>query len=199
MTAARAARPRPRFGLALFLLTNQGNGLYHAEFMSKPILIDPLKFAREGASLSGKLPVSGLDERVHDDLSDTSGEVSYLLEGFRDELQRPALRIRLEAGLNVTCQRCLDGMPFSLDTDSVITLFTSQEKLEEACELDEELDAVLAEPELDVAALIEDEIIMGLPHAPKHDECGRETLSLAKADKPNPFAVLATLKRPKSE
>ncbi|WP_434633768.1 YceD family protein [Chromobacterium sp. CV08] len=167
--------------------------------MSKPILIDPLKFAREGRSLSGLMPVGELDERVHSDLSDTSGEVSYQFEGFRDELQRYALRIRLDAQLNVTCQRCLDGMPFSLNTDSVLTLFTSQEKLDEACELDEGLDAVLAEAELDVTALIEDEIIMGLPHSPKHDECGRDTLSLAKADKPNPFAVLAALKRPKSE
>lgn len=173
--------------------------MYHAEFMSKPILIDPLKFAREGRSLSGALPVGGLDERVHGDLSDTSGEVSYQLDGFRDELQRLALRIRLTAELQVTCQRCLDGMPFSLDTDSVLTLFASQEKLDEACEQDEELDAILAEPELDVIALIEDEIIMGLPHSPKHDECSRDTLSLAKADKPNPFAVLAALKRPKSE
>ncbi|AUH50127.1 metal-binding protein [Chromobacterium sp. ATCC 53434] len=167
--------------------------------MSKPILIDPLKFAREGRSQSGQVPVCELDERVHSDLSDTSGTVSYELTGFRDELQRFALRIRLTADLRVTCQRCLDGMPFSLDTDSVLTLFTSQEKLAEACELNEELDAVLAEPELDVTALIEDEIIMGLPHSPKHDECGGDTLSLAKADKPNPFAVLAALKRPKSE
>lgn len=173
--------------------------MYHAEFMSKPILIDPLKFAREGRSLSGNTPVAELDERIRGDLADASGEVSYQLDGFIDELQRPALRIRLTAALNVVCQRCLDGMPFSLDTDSVLTLFVSQDKLEEACELDDTLDAILAEPELDATALIEDEIIMGLPHAPKHDECGRDTLSLAKADKPNPFAVLAALKRPKSE
>ncbi|WP_047248726.1 YceD family protein [Chromobacterium subtsugae] len=167
--------------------------------MSKPILIDPLKFAREGRSQSGLVPVCELDERVHSDLSDTSGEVSYQLTGFRDELQRFALRIQLDAKLQVICQRCLDGMPYSLATDSVITLFASQEKLDEACEQDEELDAILAEPELNAIALIEDEIIMGLPHSPKHDECSRDTLSLAKADKPNPFAVLAALKRPKSE
>ncbi|OWY38727.1 metal-binding protein [Xenophilus sp. AP218F] len=167
--------------------------------MSKPILIDPLKFAREGRSLSGQVPVGELDERVRSDLADTSGEVRYQLDGFRDELQRLSLRIRLTAALQVTCQRCLDGMPFSLTTDSVVTLFTNQDKLEEACDLDDALDAILAPEELDATALIEDEIIMGLPHSPKHDECGRDTLSLAKADKPNPFAVLAALKRPKSE
>lgn len=184
---------------SLFLLTNQGNGLYHARFMSKPILIDPLKFAREGRSQAGKLPVGELDERVYSDLSDTSGDVEYALDGFRDRLNRLSLRLHLSAELKVTCQRCMESMPYSLDTDSVVTLFTDPDKLEEACEQDEELDAIIAEPELNLTALIEDEIIMGLPLSPKHDDCGRETLSLAKADKPNPFAVLAALKRPKSE
>ncbi|WP_293760303.1 YceD family protein [uncultured Aquitalea sp.] len=167
--------------------------------MSNPILIDPLKFAREGRSLSGKLPVSELDERVHEDLSGTAGEVEYHLEGFRDPLSRLSLRLKLSAQVTVSCQRCLEPMPFKVETDSVVTLFTQQEKLEDACEQDEELDAILAEPELDVSALIEDEIIMGLPLSPKHDECGSEALTRAKADKPNPFAVLATLKKSRPE
>ena len=114
---------------------------------------------------------------MHSDLSDTSGDVEYTLDGFRDSLKRLSLRLHLSAELKVTCQRCMDSMPYSLDTDSVITLFTDPDKLEEACEQDEELDAVIAEPELNLTALIEDEIIMGLPLSPKHDDCGRETLA----------------------
>ena len=57
----------------------------------------------------------------------------------------------------------------------------------------------MAEPELDVVRLVEDEIIMGLPLSPKHDDCGTDALTRAKADKPNPFAVLAALKGTKSE
>ncbi|QBJ78870.1 DUF177 domain-containing protein [Aquitalea sp. USM4] len=166
--------------------------------MSNPILIDPLKFAREGRVLTGKLPVSTLDERVHSDLSDTSGTVEYTLEGFRDGSSRLSLRLQVKASVAVSCQRCLEVMPFEVNTDSVVTLFTRQEKLDEACELDETLDAILAPEELDVVAMIEDEIIMGLPHSTKHDECGSEALTRAKADKPNPFAVLATLKISKS-
>lgn len=167
--------------------------------MSNPILIDPLKFAREGRTLAGKLPVNALDERVHSDLSDTSGEVDYTLEGFRDRLGRLSLRLVLKARLQLACQRCMTGMEYRVETDSVITLFTDPEKLELACEQDESLDAILAEPELDVKALIEDEIIMDLPLSPKHDDCGSDTLLRAKADKPNPFAVLAALKTSKSE
>lgn len=167
--------------------------------MSKPILIDPLKFAREGRSQTGTLAIAALDPRVHDDLSGTDGEVSYTLTGHVDPLRRAVLRLTLDGTISVRCQRCLSSMPYALKTDSSMTLFTDEEKLDAACEADETLDAIMAEPELDVVRLVEDEIIMGLPLSPKHDDCGTETLSRAKADKPNPFAVLATLKRSKSE
>jgi uncharacterized protein len=167
--------------------------------MSNPILIDPLKHAREGRQIAGKLPVSGLDERVLTELVDTNGEVSWTLTGFVDQQRRPALRIRLDARLSVPCGRCLQPLAVELGGDSVVTLFTSEEKLDEAVEADESLDAIIAEPELDVVALIEDEIIMGLPLSPLHDDCGTEHLARAKADKPNPFAVLAALKSRKSE
>jgi len=165
--------------------------------MSEPILIDPLAFAREGRSLSGELSPSQLDSRVQDMLADTNGTVRYALVGSVDKLQRPQLAFRVEAELMVRCQRCLQPMPEQIENDGVLTLFTDEQKLDEACAADEDLDAILAEPELDVMALIEDEIIMGLPVSPKHEACGQDHLEQepAKADKPNPFAVLAQLKK----
>lgn len=163
--------------------------------MSNPILIDPLAFARDGAELKGERPVASLDERVREMLASTAGVVSYRVQGFQDRLLRPALRFELEAGLDVECQRCLQGMPFSLKAEGVITLFSSEQKLEAAVEADEMLDAIMAEESFDVIALIEDEIIMGLPLSAKHEDCGSDELAKAKSDKPNPFAVLAALKK----
>jgi uncharacterized protein len=167
--------------------------------MSNPILIDPLKHAYEGRRLTGSVPVASLDQRVLSGLFDKTGEVSYTLTGFVDQRRRPSLRIELSADVQLSCGRCLRSMPVNVIADSVITLFTSEEKLEAAEGEDDELDAVMAEPEFDVVALIEDEIIMGLPLSPLHDDCGTEHLERAKADKPNPFAVLAALKTSKSE
>lgn len=163
--------------------------------MSEPILIDPLAFAREGRSLQGEVVVSALDQRVLDSLAEASGTVRYALVGSVDKLQRPRLMLTVETEVQVMCQRCLLPMQESIQSDAVITLFTEQDKLDEACAADEELDAVLAEPELDVMALIEDEIIMGLPLSPKHEACGQDPIEPVKADKPNPFAVLAQLKK----
>ena len=128
--------------------------------MSNPILIDPLKHAYEGRQLSGSMPVAQLSERVLSGLYDNDGEVAYTLTGFVDTRRRPALRIELSAGVSVSCGRCLQSMQVNLVADSVITLFISEEKLEAAVEEDDELDAIIAEPEFNVIALIEDEIIM---------------------------------------
>jgi len=183
----------------LILLTKTGGGLYHPSFMSNPILIDPVAFAREGRTRTGKIAVAELDPRVHDSLADTSGEAEFVLVGSVDRLRRPHLTLTVNATLNVPCQRCLEAMTETLSTRADIVLFFDQEKLEAAATEDEELDAILAEPEMDVIALIEDEIIMGLPFAPKHEVCGTEALERAKNDKPNPFAVLAKLKKSASE
>lgn len=147
----------------------------------------------------GKLPVSGLDERVLTALGDTAGEVAYTLTGFSDRLRRPALRLQLSVTVSVTCGRCLQPLPVALATDAVVTLFVSEEKMAEAVEEDDELDAIMAEPVLDVLALVEDEVIMGLPLSAVHDNCGTESLSGTRMDKPNPFGVLAALKSRKSE
>lgn len=163
--------------------------------MSEPILINPLAFAREGQSLSGEIAVSALDSRVLDMLADTSGTVRYALAGTVDKLQRPQLAFLVEAQVSVPCVHCQKPMPESIENQAVITLFTDEQKLDEACAADEELDAIMAEPELDVMALIEDEIIMGLPLSPKHEACGQDPLEPVKTDKPNPFAILAQLKK----
>lgn len=167
--------------------------------MSNPILIDPVAYARAGQCREGRLAIAELDPRVHEVLANRQGNVSWRLEGFADRLRRPSLRLVLDTTVDVTCQRCLEPMTLLLQGDSVVTLFFSTEALEAATETDETLDAILAEPELDVKALIEDEIIMGLPLSPRHETCDNAALARAKADKPNPFAVLAQLKSGKTE
>ncbi|WP_243694733.1 YceD family protein [Crenobacter luteus] len=158
-------------------------------------MIDPLAFAREGGALSGDVAVATLGERALEALADTRGTLRYTLAGSVDKLQRPRLSIRIEGEVTVLCQRCLEPMVEALELVSQITFFTDEQKLEDAVEADENLDAVMAEAELDVMALIEDEIIMGLPVSPKHETCERDVLGSVKVDKPNPFAVLATLKK----
>jgi uncharacterized protein len=167
--------------------------------MTNPILIDPLAFGRDGQSRSGRRAIADLNERVLENLADNSGEVQFVAEGFMDGSRRSSLRLKVTGTVNVVCQRCLEPMVQALDSEAMLTFFRDEEKLAAAVEINEDLDAVMAEEELDVIALVEDEIIMGLSLSPKHEKCGDEVLEHGKAGKPNPFAVLAALKKPKSE
>jgi uncharacterized protein len=110
------------------------------------------------------------------------------------------LHLRLRTRVTLTCQRCLQRMEEALDVERSF-LFVSNE--DEAARLDEESDEdVLVLPrQLDLAELIEDELILALPLVPRHAECPQpldnpaadaEALALAR----NPFAVLASLRKP---
>lgn len=162
--------------------------------MSTPILIDSLSFARDRQSRSGRIALAKL-ARVVEELAATDGELVWSLQGDIDTLSRPFLRLQIQTKLTLRCQRCLETMPFSLDVDSRITLFTSEARLESACEMDESLDAIVATEELNIEALIEDEVLLALPIAPRHENCGNAALERSRAERPNPFAVLASLKR----
>ena len=62
-------------------------------------------------------------------------------------------------------------MPFRLEADSTLTLFTNEARLESACRRRRHAGR-RDDPAFDVLALIEDEVLLGLPMAPRHAHCG---------------------------
>ena len=108
------------------------------------------------------------------------------------------LRIEAQTYLPLTCQRCLTPVATELVVAQDLRFVSSEEQ---AAFEDEEADEdVLAlEPHIDVQALIEDELIMAMPLVALHGDCqpdGYQADELVIDEKPNPFAVLAGLKKP---
>lgn len=99
--------------------------------------------------------------------------MQYQLSGVT-EAGRPALRLQVQATLWLTCQRCLEKYPEQLNLDSVLPIARNDAELAQWEADDPMLDALVADPRLEVAALVEDEILLGLPVAPLHpgDACG---------------------------
>ena len=68
---------------------------------------------------------------------------------------------------------------------------------------DSEEDLLAISREFDLRELIEDELLMALPVVPRHDECptavhlasSDDDFEEASAEKPNPFAALAALRK----
>jgi uncharacterized protein len=108
--------------------------------------------------------------RLADSLFETGGSLSYALVGGYDSRQRPQLRLEVRGTLHLQCQRCLGLLEFPLRIDSTLLVLRADEQDSAAADDPLAPDAIDASPELDVASLIEDEILLSLPFAPKHAE-----------------------------
>lgn len=160
--------------------------------MSQQIVIDSLSFAREGRSLQGELPVSGL-ERLHDLLAEIAGVVVYRLNGRMSRQGKPQLVLEVGGEFPVVCQRCLGRLDHPLSIVSVLELVTDEADLSQDELEDDSRDFLVVQKELDVVALIEDELILALPSAPRHEDCALPGGSSC-GTKVSPFTALSALK-----
>jgi uncharacterized protein len=160
--------------------------------MSQPIVINSLVFAREARSLQGELPIASLT-RVLDKLTDSVGELRYRIEGQLGPRSRAQLLLQLDGALSVCCQRCLEGIDYPVRLRSVLEFVDDEEDLTQEEIEDDSKDFLPAQSELDVVALIEDEIILDLPSAPRHENCALPDTGQGTG-KVSPFSVLQGLK-----
>lgn len=138
--------------------------------MSEQVVIDPLRFAREGESLERKIAVANLD-RLHDRLAGTDGEIRYRLAGLGGgAAKRSALRLQIEGEFSLICQRCLERLAFPLSVDETLLLARNEAELAAWEDADPTCEGLVAEAQMDVQGLVEDAILLALPMVPKHPE-----------------------------
>jgi len=160
--------------------------------MSQRIVIDSKAFAREARLLEGELPVADLG-RVLDLLVDSGGSLQYRVEGLLDSRSKLQISLRLDGSLSVRCQRCLESIVYPVKIRSLLEFVDDENELTQEDLEDDSKDFLTAQKELDVVALIEDEIILDLPSAPRHESCALPDAELG-AGKVSPFSVLKGLK-----
>ena len=166
-------------------------------------------FARNHARLAGALPLADLPRLAHE-ASTSVGDASanWSVQG---ELRTDAgadgqawLHLQAQALLPMTCQRCMGGVAIALEVDRSYR-FVADEDTAMAQDDEADEDVLVLDTQFDLQGLIEDELLMALPLVPRHEECPTPVM-LQAADpefdesqdaKPNPFAVLQTLKSDK--
>ena len=159
--------------------------------MSQPGVIDGLQFARGARELRGSLEMESLPRLAQ--MHCEAGALDYGLRGSMTGEGRACLRISVSGRMQLVCQRCLGPVPFPLSIDVELQLSESLREIEEA---DDEIDRVLASRSMDVGQLVEDEVILALPMAPRHERCeGKAGVGAAVAVNRSPFGVLSALKR----
>lgn len=157
-------------------------------------IADVFRFAAEGGGLGGEVPVAVFG-RLADQLVGESGILRWRVEGSVDAGGEPRLEVRADGRLVLRCQRCLGELDWVLALETVLRpVRVGQELPEDELENDA-FDAFEIDGEVDVLSLVEDEILLALPIAPRHAECGTpEKSEPVDARRESPFAMLAGLR-----
>ncbi len=166
-----------------------------------PVSFDPVKFAKWGRHLQGKIPLSKM-ARIADLATELRDDVWLSLDCSTGEDRVRALRGHIKAVVPMQCQRCMDEVEISIDSHFSLGLVESEAvsgKLPDGYEpllVDEDERIFLQD-------LVEDELILALPIVAmhSHEACragypAEDETNLMQADlhQDSPFAVLKDLK-----
>lgn len=155
--------------------------------MSRPVAIDGLQFARDRGECSGRLDLARLP-RLAESNGSTDG-IDFALRGGENSQGKPSISISASGRLGLVCQRCLGPLTFDLAVDVELELSADAAFIASA---EDDVDRVLASPAMDVATLVEDEVLLALPAAAKHEHCMLRAEDGGVA-KESPFSVLRAL------
>lgn len=178
---------------------------YDGALMSNDLLpsqIDIRKLTTKGVEISSDFSPSVMS-RLSSLLANTDGRVQADLSFYIDEDRKRRVDGRVTAQLNVVCQRCLEPVLITVNSDFNLAILWTDD---EAKNLSRSLDPLIVGEELvDLADIVEEELILSLPIVSYHnsDKCQEAPLSFGEAEnlpvepeqqKENPFKVLAQLK-----
>lgn len=173
---------------------------------SEPSRLNLLALAQSGQTLTGRTPLTDLARLAADVPVEAVADEPVVWQaqaelrprlGGEDQLW---LHLSAQARVPLACQRCLAPADQDLEVDQWFR-FVESEAAAEAEDDDSEEDLLVMEPQFDLLALIEDELIMTLPLVPMHEQCPEppvlQTDDVPEPEKPHPFAALAQLKKPR--
>lgn len=170
----------------------------------KPERLDVEAFAKQGETLQGEWPAAELERWAQSNLGEqVLAPVQWQLQGERREPlgAQPEVWLHLQAQTEavLSCQRCLQPARFPLEIERSFRFVRDEATaLAEDAESDEDL--LVLSRSFDARELIEDELLLTLPLVPMHEDCEppaplQPEAPLEEPERPNPFAVLAALRK----
>lgn len=162
-----------------------------------PKKVDPRKFADRGVRIAGEVSLSDMPNFQQAIVGD-EGHVQVDLQFSLDERRIRTIQGSAEGYVFMTCQRCLEPVKVTVEAEFNLGVAYNEEK---AVQLPRYYDPLIVEnDEVELLPVIEEELILSMPHDAYHDDCEVKTFygdaeALEKdTEKPNPFSVLAQLK-----
>ena len=161
-----------------------------------PQFIDPRRLAANKDVISGTFNVVDMP-RVKDLLSRSTGCLEFELTFDKDQRNKVLVTGHYKCpALVMLCQRCLQTIEIEVESKVKVTLLANEE---EALQLAKDVEPlILSGKDLSLIDFFEDELILALPLAPRHetDEChNRENEVIEEgSETQRPFAILKNLK-----
>jgi uncharacterized protein len=159
-------------------------------------VIDAFDFCRNNGYREGVTPVAEMP-RLAADCADPSGSITWSIQGGQTRQGYPMMTLSVAGTVQLVCQRCLAPFSYPLEASTVLVLGKDDEEADEIEEIldDESIDVIVGSHTCDIRDLLEDEALLALPQAPKHEVCpDTKILDALKSEKVSPFAALKSLK-----
>jgi uncharacterized protein len=159
-------------------------------------VIDAFEFCRTNGHREGVTPVSEMTRLVAD-CANNSGEITWAIQGGSTPQGYPTMTLSVAGPVQLVCQRCLAPFDYHLDSSTQLVLGRDDEEADQFEEVldDDSIDVIVGSHTADIRQLLEDEALLALPQAPKHEVCPDTTvLDTLKSEKVSPFAGLKNLK-----
>lgn len=172
-----------------------------------PLQLDVSAFAKEGGVLDGCWPLAGF-ERLSDatlaaadaPLDDVHWHAHGERRATRGGEAQVWLHLNADATVAFECQRCLNPVRVALAVDRNF-LFVHGEDAAAQLDAESDDDVLALSRSLDLHELAEDELLLAMPLVALHEVCPQplampvDDAEVPAEEAPNPFAVLAALKR----
>lgn len=172
--------------------------------------LDVGAFAQAEALLEAREPLSAFERlQAEAAASDLPAQVQWRAQGDwrtgSGGAATPWMHVAVEASVPVTCQRCLQPVGAELEVDRWFRFVADEDTAAAEDETADE-DVLVISRTFDLRELIEDELLMEMPVAPRHEVCPQDLpmsaqdadFEAAEAARPNPFEALAQLKKKSS-
>jgi uncharacterized protein len=159
-------------------------------------VIDAFEFCRSNGHREGVTPVADMPRLVAD-CADSSGELAWTIQGGQTKHGYPSMTLSVSGPVRLVCQRCLQPFGYQIDSSTMLVLGKDDAEADEIEEVldDESIDVIVGSHSCDIRQLLEDEALLALPQAPKHEVCpDTALLDAIKSEKVSPFAALKGLK-----
>lgn len=134
--------------------------------MLSPVEVDPWRFCRDAQSWETRSEVAAFPRLAHEF---TQGTLFCRVVGRVDQRGSLSLQLEVSGEVQLTCQRCLGSMPYTVDVERTLYLARNEAEMERLDALPDS-DAIQAGETLSLVDLVEDEVLLSLPLATMHAE-----------------------------